>query len=243
MDQLYLKHGVKLVDLQRAERQYDLENDDDVKKCKAANLAAREQQAKAKMEEMKSSLKPSDEQATVIKQVCADMGDIDATPGINGQMNWEEYIKVFKCVVQCQIKFSKKIDEECKADRLAALDSGDKQAYAKACQMMIMNQQKAKQGATLGVLAELKIEPELYDKTGRASKDNPESTESMKKASIELDRAERAKELGPDYEPLSKEDVLKHIESIEMSKVGQMAGAMVAVQMGQMPQQQLPLIE
>lgn len=96
------------------------------------------------MEEMKSSLKPSDDQASIIKEVCADMGTIDAAPGINGQMNWEEYIKVFRCVVSCQIKFSKKIEEDCKEERLAALDSGDKQAYAKACQMMIMNQQKAK---------------------------------------------------------------------------------------------------
>ena len=67
---------------------------------------------------------------------------------------------------------------------------------------------------------ELKIEPELYDKTGRASKGNPESTESMKKISVELDQAERTKELGSDFSPLEKEAVLEYIETIEMSKVG-----------------------
>ena len=61
MDELYLKYGVKLVDLQRAERDFNLAEDDDIKKLKAANLASREQQAKAKMEEMKNSLKPSDD--------------------------------------------------------------------------------------------------------------------------------------------------------------------------------------
>lgn len=41
----------------------------------------------------------------------------------------------------------------------------------------------------------------------------------MKQASVELDKADREKALGPDFTPLEKAKVLEHIESIEMSKV------------------------
>ena len=64
-----------------------------------ANLAAREQMVKAKQEEMKASLKVSDEEEKEVKQVCKDIGDIDITPGMDGCLNFDEYLKIFSVVV------------------------------------------------------------------------------------------------------------------------------------------------
>ena len=71
-------------DLQHAINKYDLENDEEFKTIKMANLAAHEQMIKAKLEETKASLKVSDEEEVEVKQVCKDVGDIDITPGMDG---------------------------------------------------------------------------------------------------------------------------------------------------------------
>lgn len=42
MDKLFIAHGVKLADLQRAIVEFDLENDEKVKYAKSVNLASRE---------------------------------------------------------------------------------------------------------------------------------------------------------------------------------------------------------
>ena len=46
----------------------------------------------------------------------------------------------------------------------------------------------------------------------------------------------------PDYQPLDKETALKHVEAVEMKKAVQMAGAVVAQKMGQIPAEQMPLV-
>ena len=61
MDQLYIKYEVKLADLQHAIKQFDLDNDEEVKTVKNANLAAREQIIKQKQEDMKNKLKLDEE--------------------------------------------------------------------------------------------------------------------------------------------------------------------------------------
>ena len=52
MDRIYMEHKVKLVELQHAINEFDLDNDDDVKSCKNLNLASRDQMAKEKQEKM-----------------------------------------------------------------------------------------------------------------------------------------------------------------------------------------------
>lgn len=69
MDELYMKYQVKLSDLQHAVAKYDLENDEEIKTVKNANLAAREQIIKQKQEEIKKSLELNETDANVVKEV------------------------------------------------------------------------------------------------------------------------------------------------------------------------------
>lgn len=69
MDELYMKYQVKLADLQHAVAKYDLENDEEIKTVKNANLAAREQIIKQKQEEIKKSLELNETDANVVKEV------------------------------------------------------------------------------------------------------------------------------------------------------------------------------
>ena len=100
---------------------------------------------------------------------------------------------------------------------------------------MIQEMNMSKQKTTLGVLEELKIEPELYDRTGRTLKDDPERSEKMKEIAKKVEIEEREKSLPEDYKPLDKETALKHVAKIESTKIGQMAGALIAMRMGRLP--------
>ena len=52
-----MKHNVRLVDLQRAAEEYDLDNDKDVAALRTSNLAEREKNTKEAEEKMKEELK------------------------------------------------------------------------------------------------------------------------------------------------------------------------------------------
>ena len=65
----------------------------------------------------------------------------------------------------------------------------------------------------------------------------------MKKVAGEVELTERMKLMGPGYEPLDKEAALKHIKEIEMRKVGQIAGALIATKMGKLPQNRMPMVQ
>lgn len=65
----------------------------------------------------------------------------------------------------------------------------------------------------------------------------------MKKTAGEVELDERMKMMGPGYEPLEKEAALKHIEKIEMMKVQQIAGALIATKMGKLPQSRMPMVQ
>ena len=49
--------------------------------------------------------------------------------------------------------------------------------------------------------------------------------------------------MGPGYEPLDKETALKHIKQIELRKVQQIAGALIATKMGKLPQNRMPMVQ
>lgn len=125
MDKIFIEHSVKLADLQRAIVEYDLENDDEVKQCKNLNLASREAMVKEKQEKMMEELKLEPDQQEELKEVCAEVGDVDATPDDSGDLKFDQYLKIFKIVVILQIRFLKKIDDESKLERRAALEASD----------------------------------------------------------------------------------------------------------------------
>jgi len=96
---------------------------------------------------------------------------------------------------------------------------------------------------TLTVLEELKADPEVYDKTGRTVKEMPDRANQMKEIAKQSEISEREKILGEDYKPLERDVALEHIRFIEMAKVGQTAGAAIAMRMGRLPQNQMPLMQ
>ena len=174
MDKLFIAHGVKLADLQRAIVEFDLENDEKVKYAKSVNLASREQLVKIKTEKMMEEIKVNPEQTEEVKEVCKEAGEIDSTPDLEGLLAFDEYLKIFRIVVILQVRFLKRIDDEHKLERRAALEVGDQKKFAETASKMLGIQQKAKQGVTLCVLQQLDIPAEIYDKTGRSVKESPE---------------------------------------------------------------------
>ena len=65
-------------------------------------------------------------------------------------------------------------------------------------------------------MAELGIEPELYEKSGAGSRQDPEKAKQLREMANKVELEERLRLAGPGYEPLEKEAALKHIEAIEM---------------------------
>ena len=65
-------------------------------------------------------LKPEDEEE--LKQVCTEVGSIEATPDMSGNLPFDQYLKIFKIVVILQVRFLKRIDDEYKLERRAALE-------------------------------------------------------------------------------------------------------------------------
>ena len=63
------------------------------------------------------------------------------------------------------------------------------------------------------------------------------------KDSVGAEYKVRTMDKGKHYTPLEKEVALKHIEAIEQKKVGFMVDALVAVELGEMGQEEIPFIE
>lgn len=86
MDRIFIEHKVKLADLQRAIAEFDLDNDEDVKSCKNLNLANREQIVKQKKDAMMEELKLKPDEIEELKEVSAEVGTVDGTPDMNGNL-------------------------------------------------------------------------------------------------------------------------------------------------------------
>ena len=88
------------------------------------------------MEELK--VKPEEEEE--VKEVCAEVGSIDSTPDIAGLLNFDEYLKIFKVIVTLQVRFLKRIDDEHKLQRRAALEANDQKTFAETTSKMLGTQ-------------------------------------------------------------------------------------------------------
>jgi len=85
---------------------------------------------KDKQAKMMEEIKLSPEQRVEVDEVCDSVGDIDVTPDLQGNLAFDEYLKVFRIVVVLQVRFLKRIDDEHKLTRRAALQSGDQKTFA-----------------------------------------------------------------------------------------------------------------
>ena len=93
------------------------------------------------------------------------------------------------------------------------------------------------------MLEKLGIEQELYDYTSQYSSSQPERDMQLIKGSVDAEYKVRTRDKGKHYTPLERDIVLKHIEAIENKKSGFMVDALVAVELGEMGQEEIPFIE
>lgn len=89
-------------------------------------------------------VKVNPEQEEEVKEVLKEVGEVDATPSLDGNLEFEEYLKIFRAVVILQVRFLKRIDDEHKIVRRSALESGDQKTFAETTSKMLGLQQKAK---------------------------------------------------------------------------------------------------
>lgn len=106
MDQIFIKHQVKLHELQQGIKDYDLENDEDVKALKGSQLAERKQM----QEKQKEENKLSEEDQSIVKKIMEEIGTVDGTPDISGNMTKDNYEKLFEAVIRVQVHLMAKVE-------------------------------------------------------------------------------------------------------------------------------------
>ena len=193
MDQLYIKYGVKAVDLIRANGEMNIDDDDEIKMLKNMIKAEREKLAGEKKEKLRQSLLLQGEQREEIKQKLEEAGPIDTTPTVSGVIETEEYMKIFKIMIGLQILFMTRVDEDNKVQRKAALGGSNQQAYAMMAQKQIQESGVIKQKLVHTLLDLLSLDNELYDKSGEAAKQIPEVSEKMKEMAKTMEHEARLK--------------------------------------------------
>ena len=72
-----------------------------------------------------------------LKQVCSEVGSINSTPEMSGNLAFDEYLKIFRIVVILQVRFLKRIDDEYKLERRAALEESNQKKFAETTSKML----------------------------------------------------------------------------------------------------------
>lgn len=177
--------------------------------------------------------------------MCEAAGTINGTPGLNGLIDFEEYLKLFKIIVALQLRFSLKISEDNKVLRRAAVKKDDKPGFAVTTNAQLELTNKTKNGVHMSVCEFFEIEPELYDRCGRHAHEDPYTGKKMfdTATQIEIDEHRKIAAELEDYEDLDKATTLKHIEVLEMKKAQFMTGIYTQLEMGQFPESHLQMAQ
>lgn len=133
MDMVYMKYKVKLFEIMSGLKEFDLENDEEVKAVKFAGKQQREQMMQE--EKKKLALEPADME--IVTKSCEEAGELDLTPDLTGTMKFESYLKIFEVVVRLQVSMLKKIEDEAKEERKTYLESKEQQKFATCCVKMM----------------------------------------------------------------------------------------------------------
>ena len=140
MDQIYMKHDVRFIDILHAQKKHGLENiedDEELKTMQDANKARRQNMQKEKKQAARDALKLDPDQLAGVEEACNAAGEINTEPNMEGILNWEDFMKVFQVIVKLQIKTAVEIQNKHKDARREALGAGDKQKFAQACSEMM----------------------------------------------------------------------------------------------------------
>ena len=221
----------------------DLEDDEDVKERESFALAERERLKKEDMEKQRQELQLTEEQNKQVIEACKASPNVDSTPELNGLMAFDEYMKVFSIIVALQIRFTIEINEDNRDERQDALENDDKATFASITSKQLELVNKTKGGVTMTVLDYFKIDPQLYNRSGRHSHDTEESARRVGETAgkIEITEFRKAAEEYEDYEELDKATTLKHIGVLEEKKSQFLTGIYIQLELGQFPEAQIPL--
>ena len=163
-DQIFIDHGVRKSSLQRAIKEFDLDDDKDVKEFKALLKEYRGQQ--------KGMMNLHDMQRETIKQVCAERGPINLTITEEGHLDFEEYIKLYGITIALEIRLLKQLDDAFKPQRLEVLKNEKHQKFSELTSNMFKMQTQTKQMIPVAVVSFFKLDPKVYDKTVNFLKTN-----------------------------------------------------------------------
>lgn len=130
---MYIEHGIKLFEIMAGVRQYDLENDEDIKAVKFSGQQAREKI----VEEEKKKMQLQGEDAETVKKACEELGEIDLSTDLTGTISFESYLKIFELIVKLQVGILHDIEQKAKEERRPFLENGDQQKYATTCMTML----------------------------------------------------------------------------------------------------------
>lgn len=179
-----------------------------------------------------------------VKKVCDETGPVNCEPGVDGFIEFSEFIKIFTAVLKVQVALNKKMEDAAAVERRKILELPEtpenQQKFGLCCVKMMHEITKMKNMCVLAVLQLLKVEPESYEKAAKSLKHNPEKAKEMQAVATSLETSERIKLQPEGYRVLSKEEVLAHVEVVEMKKATAMAGIVMAAQMGKIPKEAVP---
>lgn len=122
MDQVYITHGVKLFEIMAGNKEFNLEEDEDVKAIKNASRQEREQM----QEEAKKKMMLGEEDMVTVKAACEELGEIgDISTDLSGMMDFDIYVKIFVVIVKLQVTILKTVEDKAKAERMVHLETKD----------------------------------------------------------------------------------------------------------------------
>lgn len=234
LDEIYLKHKVKLHYLMHAVKHYELDKDEDVMTTAQAIVM----QGKRAMEAMEKAMElPPDEQEVVLKYA-KEVGHVQ--PDEKGMIPFPAYLSVNKCAYMAVHEMTKDDETEYREKRRKLLLGGKVDEYrllAKGRHDLGANKQK---GALKLMLEKLNIPAQAWLQAGQVYMQNPQAKAALEEQQMRV--IEEAMAHDPSKEILSFEKVLQIIEFTENEKLEYIDKVNMGVRSGKIPASNVAMI-
>ena len=100
MDTMYMKYGVTFADTQMSVVEYDLDNNEDVKKAMVLTRAQHDKNVKQEQQQLKKEMKMTREERKEIKDAVVAIGPINFQPDFQGCIPFASFLKIFNLIVE-----------------------------------------------------------------------------------------------------------------------------------------------
>lgn len=235
MDTIYLKYNIKMAEIMRGTKKYDLDNDDDIKALKAANNAQREQVMK---ERQAANQLPQDQLDRIIAMVKEAGGPITVEGGL---LSMDDYLKVFSVVVRAILKATPSVMDASCEERRKLLAEKKEREYSVILKKSVAQMMRMKQMATIAIIKEFGLEPELYNQSQAALRQDPANGPTIQATASKIEQEERALQSKRDV-VMPREETLECVEFVEIEKAKFMAPIVLMAKSGKVPPQEMPVM-